>query len=207
MLMYILLAFSGSSPRMRGTHNVDVHLAGIFGIIPAYAGNTCDDTTLGEVNGDHPRVCGEHRKRRNDCSKVKGSSPRMRGTRVEMVLRQISSGIIPAYAGNTPPLTLRRPTTRDHPRVCGEHHRRRFRPRCPAGSSPRMRGTLLAMVSATPLAGIIPAYAGNTAHSSAQARHHQDHPRVCGEHDGGLQSGWCCMGSSPRMRGTPLVWR
>ena len=50
----------GSSPRMRGTpgkEHVDIRL---HGIIPAYAGNTFIMPFIGQVLGDHPRVCGEH---------------------------------------------------------------------------------------------------------------------------------------------------
>ena len=52
------------------------------------------------------------------------------------------------------------------------------------------------------MAGIIPAYAGNTGGESAHVRDIGDHPRVCGEH----LLVWCptlpLRGSSPRMRGT-----
>ena len=51
----------GSSPRMRGTHGFHAGLAQVFGIIPAYAGNTLD------AMRDH--------------ASGSGSSPRMRGTR------------------------------------------------------------------------------------------------------------------------------
>ena len=71
----------GSSPRMRGT------LANIYtfslgeGIIPAYAGNTCVGRQFGQHFRDHPRVCGEHLANGLIGVMVRGSSPRMRGTR------------------------------------------------------------------------------------------------------------------------------
>ena len=91
----------GSSPRMRGTHNVRIACAGIIGIIPAYAGNTYRMCRSYTVPRDHPRVCGEHLSDVPVVYRPTGSSPRMRGTRstVTMVVRTI--GIIPAYAGNT----------------------------------------------------------------------------------------------------------
>ena len=52
-----------------------------------------------------------------------------------------------------------------------------------------MRGTPFTALTAPYAAGIIPAYAGNTARLWADDRHERDHPRVCGEHDDGLQSG------------------
>ena len=67
-----------------------------------------------------------------------------------------------------------------------------------------MRGTL----GTTPLrrhsAGIIPAYAGNTVVSVLLIPHLRDHPRVCGEHLSCISRCFIRVGSSPRMRGTPL---
>ena len=50
----------------------------------------------------------------------------------------------------------------DHPRVCGEHGDAGAREAQAEGSSPRMRGTQLCGDCHGILAGIIPAYAGNT---------------------------------------------
>ena len=82
---------------------------------------------------------------------------------------------------------------RDHPRVCGEHAQRPIPAACALGSSPRMRGTLIAWCAVCAVKG--------------------DHPRVCGEHL--IFDRWPVRvtGSSPRMRGTPtcadyeIPWR
>ena len=50
------------------------------------------------------------------------------------------------------------------------------------GSSPRMRGTPGDEAGVDDSAGIIPAYAGNTAARRLPRRRLEDHPRVCGEH-------------------------
>ena len=65
-----------------------------------------------------------------------------------------------------------------------------------------MRGTPAVGEGDLLLAGIIPAYAGNTKSCPSPSRRSRDHPRVCGEHSHIL--GWrdATMGSSPRMRGT-----
>ena len=70
----------------------------------------------------------------------------------------------------------------DHPRVCGEHAKSIENINGVMGSSPRMRGTHLLQAEHYATVGIIPAYAGNTEHSS----YVRDGER----------------GSSPRMRGT-----
>ena len=72
------------------------------------------------------------------------------------------AGIIPAYAGNTQVHMAWRVPLRDHPRVCGEHMLACGAWDTRMGSSPRMRGTLEYLNEHGDMAGIIPAYAGNT---------------------------------------------
>ena len=55
------VSIGGSSPRMRGTPSADQAPGHRTGIIPAYAGNTTSSFTNTLLDGDHPRVCGEHR--------------------------------------------------------------------------------------------------------------------------------------------------
>ena len=173
----------GSSPRMRGTHRCRSGQRHCKGIIPAYAGNTvqvfCDD--LGAR--DHPRVCGEHGFQRFLFVVIQGSSPRMRGTLQRRAHDVPSSGIIPAYAGNTPLVYAQRSEI--------------------PGSSPRMRGTQVRRRTLPIPHGIIPAYAGNTRYLAIRFQQSGDHPRVCGEHGGVDFTVDKPEGSSPRMRGTP----
>ena len=96
-----LLRYVGSSPRMRGTLVDGFGKFEIFGIIPAYAGNTAACDEIWSAIGDHPRVCGEHICSVSAVSVVRGSSPRMRGTRIGGQGGKVQAGIIPAYAGNT----------------------------------------------------------------------------------------------------------
>ena len=73
-----------------------------------------------------------------------------------------STGIIPAYAGNTVQIIVVIFGQWDHPRVCGEHLSSRADTSGSLGSSPRMRGTQRYGSTYEQAAGIIPAYAGNT---------------------------------------------
>ena len=172
----------GSSPRMRGTRVMQCDNRACGGIIPAYAGNTIQMRKAIFNNRDHPRVCGEH----------------------PWYLTSTPSGwrIIPAYAGNTPKRRSVAPRSRDHPRVCGEHRPAISKLTRALGSSPRMRGTRYRMVFATPVCGIIPAYAGNTLVCGCECYVSWDHPRVCGEHLLTRVRNATLGGSSPRMRGT-----
>ena len=106
----------------------------------------------------------------------------MRGTPAACSVACVRVGIIPAYAGNTSAQTLLLSILRDHPRVCGEHSLNQSLAIGQNGSSPRMRGTHCNHCNILRLAGIIPAYAGNT----------NAIVRMCGTG----------TGSSPRMRGT-----
>ena len=152
----------GSSPRMRGTLVAVLFSFVQLGIIPAYAGNTETDATTATSTADHPRVCGEH----------------LAYFKVE----RRYYGIIPAYAGNTCPKLAASMLHRDHPRVCGEHSSVSGPSGNPLGSSPRMRGTHVVEQDFKRVAGIIPAYAGNTNWMRSLAEYERDHPRVCGEH-------------------------
>ena len=91
----------GSSPRMRGTRNINPRRTFRMGIIPAYAGNTGRDRIRLHPPRDHPRVCGEHHGAVEPRNCHPGSSPRMRGTLAPSRPRCRRTGIIPAYAGNT----------------------------------------------------------------------------------------------------------
>ena len=152
-------------PRIRGEHKARGVLGNRgAGIIPAYAGNTkpvFDSVNMRRGSSPHTRgtpcTCAS-------CTYRPWDHPRIRGEQCPPpVAVGVSRGIIPAYAGNTlclpsccrvsigssphtrgtrSPWTVRSYGTWDHPRIRGEHETRPQRP--------------------PPVAGIIPAYAGNT---------------------------------------------
>ena len=153
---------------------------------------------------DHPRVCGEHATGASTQVNCTGSSPRMRGTQRIHVDFPLAEGIIPAYAGNTISTAPQSTDCWDHPRVCGEHTCSALAVPAARGSSPRMRGTPRNTWAMMCMAGIIPAYAGNTSTPSPHCYDTWDHPRVCGEHLLMASVSLKYSGSSPRMRGTPL---
>ena len=139
----LILAFAGSSPRMRGAPTLFDCYSSPIGIIPADAGSTTWECRIPDSRWDHPRGCGEHKPSFLTDINPAGSSPRMRGA-----LR---------------PVHRQRPEQRtDHPRGCGEHL-----PDQPSrgdwiGSSPRMRGAPGFSGKSFSLSRIIPADAGST---------------------------------------------
>ena len=111
-------------PRIRGEHDLRRHGGGRgHGIIPAYAGNTrhawhlwrtaegssphtrgTRPTTCAKTASrrDHPRIRGEHIGVRDQCRHPGGIIPAYAGNTPLMSLVPITGpGIIPAYAGNT----------------------------------------------------------------------------------------------------------
>ena len=152
--------FAGSSPRMRGTPDQLGALRRRHRIIPAHAGNSSWRPGGVSGNPDHPRACGELGLQLERVAYHVGSSPRMRGTLLALGADLSSNRIIPAHAGNSPTTPVRGQSRADHPRACGELERVIDHLRRELGSSPRMRGTLRSLVSATPRSS--------------------DHPRACG---------------------------
>ena len=135
-------ARTGSSPHVRGAPPYGSSATRDDGIIPACAGSTMDFITTTLINGDHPRMCGEH-----------DIDPRQ---------RYFTTGIIPACAGSTSPLLLHKRMHRDHPRMCGEHTNRDMYRELAVGSSPHVRGARLRIPQRGHGHGIIPACAGST---------------------------------------------
>ena len=192
----------GSSPRMRGTPAWWRCRRGQGGLIPTYAGNTCQSVKGLNPDGAHPHVCGEHTTGVLSLFIKRGSSPRMRGTQQFLHNTSLQNGLIPTYAGNTRPGRFRWRFWRAHPHVCGEHSGP-FPPLLVTrGSSPRMRGTPNILQQGLPLTGLIPTYAGNTGRAGGRSRRRRAHPHVCGEHSTVTVNASCESGSSPRMRGT-----
>ena len=74
---------------------------------------------------------------------ISGSSPRMRGTPPIFHSGCDVAGLIPTYAGNTPPKRATICAAWAHPHVCGEHAAAFVPVGELVGSSPRMRGTHL----------------------------------------------------------------
>ena len=215
---------TGSSPRMRGTRNRSARNPLIRRFIPAYAGNAQGATRAETAHAGssprmrgtrlvgltgrwqravHPRVCGERLAPLGFGILPRGSSPRMRGTPTRSTGKRSRWRFIPAYAGNATEAAtscLPRPV---HPRVCGERPRKRPQTPANAGSSPRMRGTLMRENQSLLPQRFIPAYAGNAIRCVSGCAFQTVHPRVCGERFRLFPRCSLFVGSSPRMRGTP----
>ena len=117
----VIVNFSGSSPRARGTHLGKNPLVQRKRFIPACAGNTSYRTRTCGILAVHPRVRGEHLGLAVPVALILGSSPRARGTQRRIVDDTVAGRFIPACAGNTVALTMVKALRAVHPRVRGEH--------------------------------------------------------------------------------------
>ena len=91
----------GSPPHTRGTPSIVFISDASARITPAYAGNTKRKSVGRKVQGDHPRIRGEHVVYNRHENEPRGSPPHTRGTPICNILGQEQGGITPAYAGNT----------------------------------------------------------------------------------------------------------
>ena len=153
----------------------------------------------------HPRVGGEHIASIVGASLSSGSSPRGRGTHVLDAIGGLWWRLIPAWAGNTAPRSLRQAVAAAHPRVGGEHPDKIKGKLSISGSSPRGRGTRTSSSRRRSPRRLIPAWAGNTIASGSGSISISAHPRVGGEHCASIIAAGGRCGSSPRGRGTLLV--
>ena len=172
----------GSSPRMRGTLELNAPVAVNVRFIPAHAGNSTNGFPVAAARSVHPRACGELTAAAQTVASLNGSSPRMRGTPSPSLAKKSASRFIPAHAGNSSVVSTAAARTTVHPRACGELASTILNSVSPTGSSPRMRGTPRRERLHAARLRFIPAHAGNSQLVGD------------GEHKG--------LGSSPRMRGT-----
>ena len=115
--------------------------------------------------------------------------------------------LIPAGAGKTARRNSEQDRRAAHPRRCGENIDLTAVDILSRGSSPQVRGKLLLSLLYSLLARLIPAGAGKTTEPHRCNSGHAAHPRRCGENTLTLVSQTVRLGSSPQVRGKPvLAW-
>ncbi len=155
---------NGSSPRVRGTHQIATQPLSPRRFIPACAGNAFAAPSRNSPWPVHPRVCGERSKAWILAKTRSGSSPRVRGTLCNQLLKNVSDRFIPACAGNAAMSLSNWRLAPVHPRVCGERGRATIDIVIDGGSSPRVRGTQPTTTWSPVAIRFIPACAGNANH-------------------------------------------
>ena len=197
----------GSSPRVRGKPRRTSLIQALYGLIPACAGKTPGLASPQPPSRAHPRVCGENPRLLSPKHSDLGSSPRVRGKRQQGRNRRPAPRLIPACAGKTAGWNFHQFAGSAHPRVCGENTKAASALTWSDGSSPRVRGKLIAVRVFEGSSGLIPACAGKTTNRTIATKNNRAHPRVCGENFFRLFPRVRGFGSSPRVRGKQAcVW-
>ena len=196
---------TGSSPRVRGKLDALQALDRLVRLIPACAGKTWSPRARSASTTAHPRVCGENDETESMRSENKGSSPRVRGKRFTSRAVIAGAGLIPACAGKTGERAWRACHRGAHPRVCGENPGVQAGAPGQEGSSPRVRGKLHEAAGGRLGLRLIPACAGKTRRRARTDFQSRAHPRVCGENSVRATLPPPLGGSSPRVRGKPVI--
>ena len=97
------------------------------------------------------------------------------------------------------------PAPGDHPRACGVYGCVAARVASSSGSSPRVRGLHPDTETDACMERIIPARAGFTRQILCRQEILWDHPRACGVYGKGVILIARRFGSSPRVRGLPVL--
>ena len=111
----------GSSPRVRGKLRRRHDRLAQGRLIPARAGKTRGCGGRRGRRPAHPRACGENFEWSVLQEIIAGSSPRVRGKPLPSADGPVAVGLIPARAGKTRVLLIRRKAWTAHPRACGEN--------------------------------------------------------------------------------------
>ena len=160
----------GSPPLARGTAIASYDKSIKLGITPACAGNSKRPQKCKSRQWDHPRLRGEQAAWQMQPGDLVGSPPLARGTEGCGWIPASVCGITPACAGNSPPILIFSPPSRDHPRLRGEQRSALRRSALHRGSPPLARGTDAKTRLHTVDIRITPACAGNR-HPRLRAQH------------------------------------
>ena len=155
--------------------------------------------------GGPQRICSRQKSIRSGTARDSFSqTPHTRGKGLLTILTYMYFRITPACAGKSRWHIWRTGSDWDHPRTCGEKAFTVAFTSPAKGSPPHMRGKDSIMDGLQGVHGITPAHAGKSTRHPMTAPDRRNHPRACGEKNGGEQKSHCAPGSPPRVRGKEL---
>ena len=227
---FVRVAISRDHPRLRGEHHASTmarnqskgppppargardHVGGVGddpGTTPACAGSTWSGAAISSPPRDHPRLRGEHYRRNRTGPDAAGPPPPARGARSTAAPPSLAGGTTPACAGSTSSTARTPRSSRDHPRLRGEHpSMHAFWSGC-MGPPPPARGARGPRRRGLPAHGTTPACAGSTSAPWCSTWPRRDHPRLRGEHLTPEHFHKLTEGPPPPARGAPVggrVW-
>ena len=191
----------GLSPRVRGNLPLEMRHLRWPGSIPACAGEPGSASARNHSRRVYPRVCGGTKCPSAGLPRRPGLSPRVRGNPIGDQAPRVSTGSIPACAGEPAVDQPRLDLHGVYPRVCGGTTRCRESRSRQWGLSPRVRGNRQCPQALQGACGSIPACAGEPARAWRLGREGRVYPRVCGGTFAPDVSAAFNGGLSPRVRG------
>ena len=192
----------GLSPRVRGSRRQLRQAKHRAGSIPAGAGEPGWHGPMERFGRVYPRGCGGAQYNRPSRVRVRGLSPRVRGSLIQPLERQHDQGSIPAGAGEPCKLICGAGRCWVYPRGCGGATL--SAPLNPPGSglSPRVRGSPARQHERLLAVGSIPAGAGEPARRARLRPSARVYPRGCGGARWPAERRGVHGGLSPRVRGS-----
>ena len=179
-LRFVVDVFRGPSPRGRGSRCGGGAALSHQRSIPAWAGEPARRLQCPRRARVHPRVGGGARWISGETSRLRGPSPRGRGSRNRRRDGRTGLRSIPAWAGEPTRCSRSKARTRVHPRVGGGAVAASMMDTCGEGPSPRGRGSRHRHPVFAADVGSIPAWAGEPPRSTGSTPTSGVHPRVGG---------------------------
>ena len=133
----------GSSPRVWGQDTIDIGTKKQLGIIPTRVGTSCCKQVKHGRNQDHPHACGDKAVTQLYRSKDRGSSPRVWGQAMPILICSLFKRIIPTRVGTSCRKSDINKLSKDHPHACGDKLLFSGNSHIKRGSSPRVWGQVL----------------------------------------------------------------
>ena len=156
------------------------------------------------VEVDHPHACGDKYYNTDGIYTMWGSSPRVWGQVPGLTVARVTGRIIPTRVGTSNNSIRYGNTYADHPHACGDKVRLASPEINILGSSPRVWGQEVNMLSESEMGGIIPTRVGTSCKARTLDGNSQDHPHACGDKSHIALFNCVLVGSSPRVWGQVL---
>ena len=199
-----ILSSTGTSPRLWGDLIQGAMKGEPSRYIPTSVGRLVHDVVCPSVMWVHPHVCGEIVQPYVSDKTLYGTSPRLWGDLGGPALRPNIERYIPTSVGRLSRHCGTSGTVTVHPHVCGEIGLNRTKPIFMIGTSPRLWGDFLRVISRRPECRYIPTSVGRLKLCPSAMSLNSVHPHVCGE-----ISRYCTRrrrdnGTSPRLWGDSI---
>ena len=171
----------GSSPRVWGQDSMTIFLQCMDRIIPTRMGTSSVFSIARISVRDHPHAYGDKILTYFMRRTFSGSSPRVWGQVPQLSKLTPSLGIIPTRMGTRIRLKRQDLPTQDHPHAYGDKSMQRSANFLARGSSPRVWGQVLPLITIISLFGIIPTRMGTSRLYENRQSGIVDHPHAYGD--------------------------